>query len=339
MRKLLLFFLLFFLPVFLLKAEDREVLKNPKILENVYPFRIWTTQTYQPLKTQLIEDIKKAKEEILLYSFTFSDPDIIKAINEQAKAGVSCVVVLDAVQNKKTVKLFDAKVDLVKRKGAGLMHKKIWVFDRKKVWIGSANLTKEALFSQGNLMIEIFSPELAEEISRDTKLVVPKGPMPSLGPHKVTMEEKEMDLFHMPSSDAFSYVIEKMRSAKKTIQIAMYIWTHPDLRQEAIRAYRRGVKVEVLLDKSSEKMNRETAYILKRTGISVRFSQNVTLLHYKMLFIDNNFLVTGSPNWTKAAFLNNDEVMVGFAVDLKERGRLESLWKRIWTEGKSYGGS
>ena len=117
----------------------------------------------------------------------------------------------------------------------------------------------------------------------------------------------------------------------------MFTWTRFDLADAVISAKKRGVNVEVILDRNaSNGVSQKIAKKLLEGGISVRVNQGQELLHHKLLLIDNETLVNGSANWTKAAFTNNDDFFLILSpLTDSQRKALDEMWAEINLHSKT----
>ena len=110
----------------------------------------------------------------------------------------------------------------------------------------------------------------------------------------------------------------------------MYTWTRYDLANDVISAKRRGVEVEVKLDRQMAGGASLPVYeLLIKNGVTVSLNSGPELLHYKMAWIDEEVLINGSANWTKNAFTVNDDVfMLIYPLTSEQNKKLWRLWKR-----------
>jgi phosphatidylserine/phosphatidylglycerophosphate/cardiolipin synthase-like enzyme len=137
------------------------------------------------------------------------------------------------------------------------------------------------------------------------------------------------------NSDAIGRIKSLIRSAKKTIRVAMFTWTRTDLAQEVINASKRGIDVKVAIDYSSSKgTSAKIAKLLKENNIPVYISRGGPLLHHKFLYIDSSTLVNGSANWTKRAFTENDDCFMVFnRLNSPQVKMMNKLWDNIESDG------
>lgn len=138
--------------------------------------------------------------------------------------------------------------------------------------------------------------------------------------------------FHREPVEHTTEILENLiRSANRTIHLAMYIFTSDPLAKALIEAHKNGVKVAVIIDHSMKNSSGTKIYILHQSGISVRVHDSGTM-HHKLCLIDVPFdkkkpiqpsvkkppfsgiripekgvTITGSLNWTRDALLSNEE--------------------------------
>lgn len=85
---------------------------------------------------------------------------------------------------------------------------------------------------------------------------------------------------------------------------------------ELIRAHQRGVDVTVILERSEDvddslnRENHETARILSRRGVKVRFDSIRKTTHSKVAVIDSRYVYLGSHNLSQSALTRNNEISV-----------------------------
>lgn len=80
--------------------------------------------------------------------------------------------------------------------------------------------------------------------------------------------------------------------------------------QDIIDARKRGVRVEVYLDRSkpdNEDKNYSAFLALYKEGVSVKFITPGKRLHDKLIVIDKNIVISGSSNWSYSALMLNSE--------------------------------
>ena len=68
-----------------------------------------------------------------------------------------------------------------------------------------------------------------------------------------------------------------------------------------MNAHKRGVKIEVILDKSQGTQKYSSATFLYNQGIPVKIDAQHAIAHNKVMITDGETVITGSFNFTKAA--------------------------------------
>ena len=286
---------------------------------------LYSNQLRQDLKMTFIYSLKKAKESIHLVMFGLTDPHVIKHLYKKSDQNLAVKVFYDK-RSSKEIELGPSQAFPIKSKG--LMHQKILVVDNSLVFIGSANMTMSSLLMHDNMMIGFFSPEIASFlISRSPYLA---GSISSM------VGGQKVELFLLPDlqNKALKKVLDLIKNARSSIEIAMFTLTHPKLIDEIIEAKNRGIKVQVAIDsQSSRGASKKAIEKLRKENIHILYSNGLKLCHHKYLYIDDKTLISGSANWTKSAFSKNyDCFLVLYNLDEKQKEFMKKLWKVIELE-------
>jgi phosphatidylserine/phosphatidylglycerophosphate/cardiolipin synthase-like enzyme len=102
-------------------------------------------------------------------------------------------------------------------------------------------------------------------------------------------------------------VVEALGQAKATVMVQAYSFTSAPIAKALVDAHKRGVRVEVLLDKSQRTEKYSAADFLAHAGISTRIDAQHRIAHNKVMVIDGAVVITGSFNFTKGAEYENAE--------------------------------
>lgn len=296
---------------------------------------LYSNQTNHNLQQGFKEAVSSAKKNILLIVYSLSDEEMIRALRQKAEEGVNVSVIFDGKSTPFADRKLGPKVNVLKRFGDGLMHMKILVIDNSEVWLGSANMTTESLKMHGNLVLAFKSPELAAWIANKGRTFPEEGKCQKCPHRDFVFKDQKLELWFLPSSDdPVARIKQVIASAKKTIRVAMFTWTHMDLAKSIVEASERGVKVEVVVDHYSGKgAGAAVVKYLKKNKIPVGMSPGGNLLHHKFLYVDGKLLINGSTNWTKSAFAKNDDCFVVInTLNEQQRKTMEKLWKVIKKE-------
>lgn len=295
------------------------------------PIKFYAFETQDDLQRVLIKTINQAHESIDLIIFSLTDPDVIQALHGRLKAGCRLRLLIDA-QARVPEELGGARggeLKILRYPSKGLMHIKLLAVDGKNVLLGSANYTFESLKVHHNLMIGVRDSHLASHVEELlTSLAYGQTKVNSMG-NVLSGERFEM-WTDLTGEEAVSRIEGAIDRATRSVRIALFTWTREDLAEALIRAYQRGVEVEIFLDRQqSRRTNRKVVDQLMAAGIPVRMSRG-RLLHHKLMVVDDRLLITGSANWTEAACSKNEEILFVLH-DLKKSQRdfFHRLWKYL----------
>ncbi len=261
-----------------------------------------------------------------MHMYGITDPDVISVLRKKASEGIPISIEYDKkASSLKLLKTLPPTVQLHPSSLKGLMHRKILIIDEATLLLGSANLTTASLMHHDNLVVGIYSPPLAAFLHH------PTAPFFSF-----TVNELQGEIWLLPDKKlkALSKLISTVHAAKKTIKIAMFTLTHPEIADALIAAKQRGVHVEVAIDYYTAKGASEKCIAqLETAGIEILLSQGKELLHHKWALFDDHLLIMGSANWTKAAFQKNDDFLIFFSrLNDSQINFLKKIWKNISLE-------
>ena len=99
----------------------------------------------------------------------------------------------------------------------------------------------------------------------------------------------------------------KSRPCASEILCQAYSFTAEPLAKALIEAKKRGVHVEVILDKSNEVERYSDLHIFMENGLPPLIDAHHAIAHNKIMIIDKKTLVTGSFNFTNQAENENAE--------------------------------
>ncbi len=133
------------------------------------------------------------------------------------------------------------------------------------------------------------------------------GCQPATPPTAQGTSQPTWQVAFSPSGGATQLVVDTLAQAKQTILVQAYSFTSAPIAQALVAAKQRGVRVEVILDKSQRTEHYSEADFLAHAGIPVRIDAAHAIAHNKVMVIDDETVITGSFNFTKAAEEHNAE--------------------------------
>ncbi|CNI17022.1 endonuclease [Yersinia massiliensis] len=112
-----------------------------------------------------------------------------------------------------------------------------------------------------------------------------------------------------PEGSAQKLVLDTINAAHSSIQMIAYAFQAKDITAALDAAQRRGVRVQVVIDKRRNKGSTSLAAMrdITRHGVELRIDGHYHIQHDKMMIIDGSTLETGSFNYAKSAEYDNSE--------------------------------
>ncbi len=110
-----------------------------------------------------------------------------------------------------------------------------------------------------------------------------------------------------PNGGCTEAVMEALAGARQTVLVQAYSFTSAPIAKALVDAHKRGVRVEVILDKSQRTEKYSSADFVAHAGIPARIDAKHAIAHNKIVIIDGAVVITGSFNFTKAAETQNAE--------------------------------
>lgn len=300
------------------------------------PIELYSNQTGDNLSALFTEAIESAKASITLSIYSLTDAKMIKTLQKATDNSIAVTIICDAKASPH-VSQYLPKATLIKRFTKGLMHQKILIIDTKTIYLSSANFTYNSLHIHSNLVIGIENEHIAQLLEIRASSMTEEGGYTPLPFTETAINDQHIELWVLPENkEAVARIKNLFKSAKKSIQVAMFTFTRIDFAEELIEASLRGIRVNVILDRySGSGASAKVAKLLDKKNVAVNLSTGNKLLHTKCALIDENILVTGSANWTKAAFQENDDYfIVLYPLTPKEREKMKELFERMTAESK-----
>ena len=116
-----------------------------------------------------------------------------------------------------------------------------------------------------------------------------------------------IEVYFSPKGGCTEAVVKELAAAKATILVQAYSFTSAPIAKALVDAHKRGVKVEVILDKSQKGEKYTSADFVLHAGIRTLIDAKHPIAHNKIIVIDGQTVITGSFNFTKAAEEGNAE--------------------------------
>ena len=316
----------------------------------------------------MLRAIRGAKKTINFETYVFWDGPIAKqlteALAERAAAGVKVNVILDAqgtskIGSENMARLRNAGVDVQKyhtlfwwdiRRFNNRTHRKLLIVDGRKAFIGGVGIANEWMGHAESPEhwrdnhYEVTGPVVAEiqGIFMDnwlkTRGTVLHGPeyFPPLTPTGSYLAQAFKSSPRQGDIDMHLMYLLAIASAQKTLRIEnAYFLPDDKTREELIAAARRGVKVEIVtpgkhIDQKLVRISSKRHWpTMIKAGIKI-YEYEPTMVHVKLMIVDDFFVSVGSGNFDNRSIRLNDEANLnvldrGFAA---QQTRLFEMDKR-----------
>lgn len=118
---------------------------------------------------------------------------------------------------------------------------------------------------------------------------------------------EHIEVYFSPKGGCTEAIVRELDAATTTVLVQAYSFTSAPIAKALVNAHKRGVKIEVILDKSQRTERYSEADFLRNMGIPVRIDAKHAIAHNKVMVIDGETVLTGSFNFTKAAEEKNAE--------------------------------
>ena len=244
-------------------------------------------------------------------------PEFAQALLDARTRGVKVRVIV-AQENAEKAYAISSQLAQMEKLGmltlahnrSGLMHNQFMVADKRLVWTGSYNLTRNCSRFNDNHAIVLESKELAENYSQEWLEIFEKRHGKRFAyptPHpEVTVGGVVIHNYFTPEDDTRGGIVAAMDKATNEIAILAFSFTDAAMTEAVKRAIGRGVRTIIVLDSGMATHPSANTKQLEAMGANVRMSPGV-LLHHKVIVIDRQTVVLGSANFSQAAFDKNDE--------------------------------
>ena len=222
--------------------------------------------------------------------------------------------------------------------GAKIMHDKFFIVDGRFLWTGSTNVSDSGTGGyNANLVTVVDSKILAGWYTEEFEQMYlhnryhGRKPKPR-GQKKVSLPDAELEVYFSPQESPISSRLRPIiRGAKDRIDIAVFFLTHKHIVADLIDAYRRGVRVRVILDATGATNGYTKHELLLAAGIAVKVENWGGKMHMKSAVVDGETVITGSMNWTSSGDTKNDEntIIVHSPALAKQ---YETFFEKLWND-------
>jgi len=120
-------------------------------------------------------------------------------------------------------------------------------------------------------------------------------------------KDTSIQVYFSPDGGCTDAINKVLGQARQEILVQAYSFTSAPIAKALLEAHKRGVKVQVILDKSQRSQKYSSATFLTNSGIPTYIDAKHAIANNKIMVIDRENVITGSFNFTKAAEEKNAE--------------------------------
>lgn len=147
-------------------------------------------------------------------------------------------------------------------------------------------------------------------------------------------------VYFSPQGGVEECIVDQISDCRRSLDVAVYSITSPEIAQALLAAHKRGVKIRVISDKVQSSGTHSKTGILEENGIPCKImtGQKGGLMHNKFAIFDGQTVLTGSHNWTQGAENKNYEntlVLKDRSLIWRYQQEFETLWQERDRERKT----
>ena len=146
---------------------------------------------------------------------------------------------------------------------------------------------------------------------------------------------EQVQVFFSPRGGCTEAVVSAISQARSEILVQAYSFTSAPIAKALVDVHKRGVQVQIILDRSQRKERYSSADFTAHAGIPTYIDAAHAIAHNKVMVIDKAVVITGSFNFTKAAEGNNAENLLVLKSKELARGYIEN-WERHKEHSERY---
>jgi len=142
-----------------------------------------------------------------------------------------------------------------------------------------------------------------------------------------------LKVYFSPNGGVTNAIVNEIKNAKSEILVQAYSFTSKEIAKSLVDARKRGVHVEIILDKSNLTQKYSAADFTAHMGIPTFIDAAHVIAHNKIMILDKEIVITGSFNFTKAAEEKNAENLL--IIKSKD---LAKIYIENWNQHKGHSG-
>jgi phosphatidylserine/phosphatidylglycerophosphate/cardiolipin synthase-like enzyme len=151
---------------------------------------------------------------------------------------------------------------------------------------------------------------------------------PSLShPATITLDNTPTQVYFSPRGGCTEAIVDQIDHTRAEILVQADSFIATPIAKSLINGYKRGVKVQAILDKSQQSERYTSAAFPANVGIPTYIDAAHAIAHNKVMVIDREIVITGSFNFTKAAEEKNAENLLILRSKDLARGYMDNWYR------------
>jgi len=173
-------------------------------------------------------------------------------------------------------------------------------------------------------------PSLFDEVSQAVRSHTDKAPASAL-----------IESAFSPDAGSEELVIKVINASQKSIRLAAYSFTSPNVVRALLAAKKRGVDVRIVVDEKGNKSKASLAALnlVANAGIPTRTISTYAIHHDKYIVSDERHVQNGSFNYSQAATKSNSENVVVIWNNPELAASFLKHWESRFSQGTDYSSS
>jgi phosphatidylserine/phosphatidylglycerophosphate/cardiolipin synthase-like enzyme len=139
------------------------------------------------------------------------------------------------------------------------------------------------------------------------------------------------DVCFSPNCGCTRAIVGQIDNAKSEILIQAYSFTSVPIAKALVNAHKKGIHVEIILDKSNRSKKYSAGDFTAHMGVTTYIDSQHAIAHNKIIIIDRETVITGSFNFTKAAEEKNAENLL-----IIKNMKLAEIYIENWNKHKNH---
>lgn len=126
----------------------------------------------------------------------------------------------------------------------------------------------------------------------------------------IQLSNAKAQVYFSPHGGCTDAIVKALGKAKSEILVQAYSFTSKEIAKALVDAHKRGVPIQIILDRSNRSGKYSAGDFTAHMGILTYIDSRHAIAHNKVMIIDRETVITGSFNFTKAAENKNAENLI-----------------------------